>query len=126
MLCRKQSKIDWYTKNQILAHIGVQGSNVRSNVILLKDHLHKNATTSNNTATSYPSDLTALTDHIILYADSTRRKQNYSSIHDHHKQDGDKDKKTRVDPRIMIVKEHSLHKLKGRQPLMTPTRDITN
>ena len=69
-----QSKIDHYTKNWSFAHIGVRGSNARSNGILLKDHLHKNATTNNNTATSYPSDLTALTDRIISYPDSTSQK----------------------------------------------------
>ena len=37
-----QAKINWYTNNRILAHIGVRGTIVKSNDIFLKDHLHKN------------------------------------------------------------------------------------
>ena len=64
----------------------------KSNGISLKDHLHKNATTTNNVATSYPSDLTALTDRIISYVDSSSKKSNHPSTREHRQQDGDKDK----------------------------------
>ena len=84
-----------HTKNRILAHIGIRGNIAKSIGVSLKDHLHKNATTNINVATSYPSDLTALTDRIISYVDSSSKKVNHLSTREHRRQDGDKDKDTR-------------------------------
>ena len=71
-----QTTINIHTKNRILAHLGVRGTIAKSNGVSLKDHLQKNATTNNNVlATSYPSDLTALTDRIISYVDSSSTKK---------------------------------------------------
>ena len=57
-----QATINRHTKNRILAHIGARRTIAKSNDISLKDHLHKSATTTNNVATGYSSDLAALTD----------------------------------------------------------------
>ena len=90
----KKTILDLYTNNWILAHIGVRGYTARSNGVLLKDHLYKNATINNNAATSYPSDLAALTDQIISYADPSSKKQTNATSCDHREQD-DKDIDTR-------------------------------
>ena len=70
----------------------MRGIIAKSNGISFKDQLHKNATTNNNVATSYPSDLTVLTDRIISYVHSSSKKSNHPSIRKHHIQDGDKEK----------------------------------
>ena len=94
-----QATINRHTKNRILAHIGVHGTIAKSNGISLNDHLHKNATINNNVATSYPSDLPALTDRIISYADSSTEKSNHPSTRELRRQDGDKDKDKDQDTR---------------------------